>query len=117
MDKIFIDKLRLHIILGIREWERTTPQDVLVSVTVLTSTRSAGEDDSLEASVDYSGLEKKIRTLAAAARRFTVEALAEDIARLCLSTPRVERVRVRVEKPDALPDAESVGVEIERPAD
>jgi dihydroneopterin aldolase len=47
---------------------------------------------------------------------FTVEALATDIARLCLAQPRVKRVRVRVEKPGALRFAHSVGVEIEREA-
>ncbi|MBE3043071.1 dihydroneopterin aldolase, partial [Candidatus Bathyarchaeota archaeon] len=45
---------------------------------------------------------------------FTVEALAEDIARLCLRRPGVQKVAVKVEKPGAVTGAESVGVEIER---
>ena len=46
--------------------------------------------------------------------RYTVEALASDLARLCLEEPGVEGVRIRVEKPGAVRFAQSVGVEIER---
>jgi dihydroneopterin aldolase len=43
-----------------------------------------------------------------------VETLAERVADLCLSDPRVVVVRVRVEKPDVIVEAGGVGVEIER---
>ncbi len=43
-----------------------------------------------------------------------MEALAEDIAQLCLEEPHAQKVLVRVEKPGAVRFAESVGVEIER---
>ncbi len=46
--------------------------------------------------------------------RFTLEALAEDIAQLCLEDPRVLKTTVRVEKPGAVRFSQSVGVEIER---
>jgi len=41
-------------------------------------------------------------------------AIAERIAESCLEDPRVATARVRVEKLDILPDAASVGVEVER---
>ena len=46
--------------------------------------------------------------------RVAVEALATDIARLCLEEPGVQKVRVRLEKPGAVRFARAVGVEIER---
>jgi dihydroneopterin aldolase len=57
---------------------------------------------------------KKVLAHAESAQRFTVEALAADLARLCLEEPGVEKVRVRVEKPGAVRFTGSVGVEIER---
>ena len=57
---------------------------------------------------------KKVLAHAETARRFTVEALAADLARLCLEELGVMKVRVRVEKPGAVRFAKSVGVEIER---
>jgi dihydroneopterin aldolase len=43
-----------------------------------------------------------------------VEALANDLAKICLEEKGVQTVIVRVEKPGAVRFAESVGVEIER---
>jgi len=44
----------------------------------------------------------------------TVEALADDLAEICLQEPKVVRVILRVDKPGAVPDADSVAVEVER---
>ena len=114
MDKIFVSNLRIRAIIGVNDSERDTPQDILISVVVSTDTRPAGRSDSLAESVDYAELAKKIRALVEEARRFTVEALAEDVADLCLADSLVRKVVVRVEKPQAVAEAESVGVEIER---
>jgi dihydroneopterin aldolase len=115
MDKIFIKNLRIRAIVGIRDWERETLQDILVNVTVHTDTRPAAASDDIKDCVDYSELAKDVRALVEAARRFTVEALAEDIAQFCLSKLQVQKVTVKVEKPGAVTGTESVGVEIERP--
>ena len=115
MDTIFIKNLHLQGIIGVNEQERVTPQDILVNVAAFTDTRRAAQSDDIRECVDYSLLAKEIRLLVEARRRFTVEALAEDIADLCLRRPGVQRVTVRVEKLGAVTGAESVGVEIERP--
>ena len=47
----------------------------------------------------------------------TVEALANDLAKICLEEPGVQRVIISVEKPGAVRFAESVGVELERSKD
>ena len=117
MDRIVIQNLRVRAILGILERERLEPQEVRVSVTAFTLPRPVEAPDEISGCVDYAELADAIRLLVEAARRFTVEALAEDIARLCLSRAGVRKVTVRVEKPEAIPWADSVGVEIERGAD
>jgi FolB domain-containing protein len=114
MDKIFITNLLIRAIIGVNDRERETPQDILVNVTIDTDTRPAARSDDIADCVDYADLSIKIHALVERARRFTVEALAEDIAILCLNSPRVQKVMVRVEKPKAVTGAESVGVEIER---
>ena len=114
MDKILIQNLRVQGILGVNHWERTTLREIVVNVTLFTDTSRAAQSDDISDCVDYSQVAKEIRTLVEGARRFTVEALAEDIAVSCLSRPGVRKVTVRVEKPDAVKVAESVGVEIER---
>lgn len=115
MDKIFINDLSVRAIIGVYAWEREVPQKVLINASLSVDTRQAAANDDLTASVDYDQLAKKLQEHAQSSRRLTVEALAADLARLCLETPGVEKVRLRVEKPDALRNARSVGVEIERP--
>ncbi len=114
MDRIFIENLRVRAILGVYEWERHTPQDILVSVSVYLDTRPAARADEVVGSVNYADLADEIRALVQRAARRTVEALAEDIAGLCLSRPGVRKAVVCVRKPGAIAGAESAGIEIER---
>ena len=117
MDKIFIKDLLVRGIIGIRDWEREKEQDILINVTVYTDTTHAAETDDINDCVDYSALAKKIQSHAETAARSTVEALANDLAKLCLEEKLVRKVVVRVEKPGAVRFAKSVGVEVERKRD
>lgn len=114
MDQVIITDLRARGVIGISESERAAPQEILVNLILYTDTRRAAERDDIAECVNYSTVAKKVLALAESAHRFTVEALAADIAALCLREQGVARVRVRVEKPSAVRFARSVGVEIER---
>ena len=117
MDKVIIKNLLARGIIGVNDWERKRAQNILINITILTDTRRAAETDNLEDCVNYSTLSKKVMAHAESANRLTVEALANDLARLCLEEKGVHTVIVRVEKPGAVRFAESVGVEIERSRD
>ena len=84
---------------------------------LFTDTRRAATTDSIDDCVNYSTMSKKVFAHAESANRETVEALANDLARICLEENGVQKVIVRVEKPGAVRFAESVGVEIERSRD
>jgi FolB domain-containing protein len=114
MDQVFIKDLVARGIIGINDWERETPQEILVNIVLFCDLQKVGESDDLGQGVNYRTVAKKVLAHAERAQRFTVEALAADLARLCLEEPGVERVRVRVEKPGAVRFSGSVGVEIER---
>ena len=117
MDKTFIKDLLVRGIIGIRDWERVKVQDILINVTVFSDTLQAAESDDIADCVDYSALAKKVQTHAETAARFTVEALANDLAKICLEQKGVKKAIVRVEKPGAVRFSASVGVEIERSRD
>ena len=114
MDKVFIKDLKVQGILGIHDWERVTPREIVINVTLFTDTRRAARTDEISDCVDYSATAKKIRAYAESAARMTVEALANDLADLCLQEPRIRKVLVRVDKPGAVTEVLSVGVEVER---
>jgi len=114
MDKIVIRDLRVKGILGIYAHERVTPQEIIINVTLYADTRKAGETDEIADCVDYEKAANLLKTHAETAQRQTVEALAEDLAKLCLALPGVQGTRIGVEKPQAVSFTASVGVEIER---
>jgi FolB domain-containing protein len=114
MDQIFIKNLLVRGIIGINDWEREKPQDILINIIISADLTKAGETDDISYSINYRTIAKKAQSRAETARRLTVEALAADIAKICLEEPGVLKVRVKVEKPNAVRFARSVGVEVER---
>ena len=114
MDKIFIKNLIARGIIGINDWERKKKQEICINITLYTDIREAAQSDDIDQSVNYRTIAKKALAIAESEAYFTVEALAEHIARIAFEEPRLKRVCVRIEKPGAVRFSESVGVEIER---
>lgn len=114
IDKIFIKDLLLRCVIGINEFERRGKQDVVINVEIWSDLTSASKTDNIKEAVDYKEINKNIIKLVENSQFFLVEALAENVAQVCLQNRKVRKVRVTVEKPGALRFARSVGVEIIR---
>jgi FolB domain-containing protein len=114
MDQILIKDLLARGVIGISDHERSQPQDILINLTISTDFAKAAQSDNIDDCVNYRTLAKKILAYVESANRHTVEALAVDIAKLCLEDPRATSVKVRVEKPGAVRFSRSVGAEVER---
>jgi FolB domain-containing protein len=114
MDQVFITDLVARGIIGVNDWEREKPQEIRINLILFGDLSQAGKSDDIRDAFNYSAIARKVLAHAETARRLTVEALAADLARLCLEEAGVQKVRVRVEKPGAVRFSRSVGVEIER---
>lgn len=114
MDKVIIKDLVARGVIGVYDWERDKPQEILINITLFGDLTTAGRTDDIEDSINYKTVAKGAQSLAENCERLTVEALAADIAAYCLEVKGVMKVQVRVEKPGAVRFAHSVGVEIER---
>jgi len=114
MDKVFITDLVARGIIGVNDWEREKPQEIRINIILFTNINKAGKTDDIKDCVNYRTISKKILYHAENSNRLTVEALATDLANLCLEDSRIHKVQVRVEKPGAARFSKSVGVEIER---
>ena len=114
MDQVLIKDLLVRGVIGISDREREQPQDILINTVLFTDIHKAGQSDNIDDCVNYRTVAKKLFAHAEKANRYTVEALATELAAICLAEPGVQGVRIRVEKPGAVRFARSVGVEIER---
>jgi dihydroneopterin aldolase len=112
--QVFVRDLVVPCRIGAYRHERSAPQRVRINVNLAVLEGDAPVDDQLANVVSYEKIIEGVRRVAQAGHINLVETLAERIAELSLSDPRVRSARVRVEKLDVFPDAGSVGVEIER---
>ena len=116
-NKILIKDLLLRCIIGVNESERREKQDVLINAIIWSDLQEAIQTDDIHKTVDYKAINKSIITLVENSSFFLIETLAEKIADLCLQHEKVQRVKIIVEKPNALRFTKSVGVEIVRQRD
>jgi len=114
VDRIIITDIRARCIVGINQDERTEKQDVTINLSIYADLHRPGRSDKFEDTIDYRGLKKRVLNLVENSKYFLLEALTEAVADVCLETPGVIQVLVRVDKPSALRFARSVGVEISR---
>jgi D-erythro-7,8-dihydroneopterin triphosphate epimerase len=114
MDRIIITDIYARCIVGVNQDERTEKQDVTINLSIYADFRKPGQSDKFEDAIDYRALKKRVMNLVENSKFFLLEALTEAVAKVCLETPGVIKVQVRVDKPSALRFARSVGVEITR---
>lgn len=112
--RILVRDLDIAWSIGVYDHEHEAVQPIRINLELEARDLADWEADDYAAVPCYARIAERIRALAAAGHVQLVETLAHRIAALCLEDARVLRARVRVEKPEALKTAESVGVEIER---
>ena len=113
-DCVEIRDIQVRAILGINDWEREEPQDVLISLWIFCDTRKPGASDRIEDAINYRDVAKRVLQVGESSKFFLVERLAEEIARICVRDFGAEKVRVQVQKPGAVRHSRAVGVTIER---
>lgn len=100
--------------IGVFDHEHEAVQPIRINLELDASELENWQADDYANVPCYAKIAEDIRAMAAEGHVRLVETLAHRIALLCLADPRIQRARVRVEKPEALKNAESVGVEVER---
>ena len=113
-DRIHITGLRVECIIGINDWERVTKQDVVIDITLHADLTKPGESDDIKDTINYRDISKAVQAHVEASSYGLIEAMARNIATICLEPEAVIRADVSVQKPGALRGADSVGVQISR---
>ena len=100
--------------IGIRRREREQRQRVRVSVDLVAAAAAGFSGGDRRRVINYEKVVAAIREIARSGHIDLCEGFAERICTACFADPRVERVRVWVEKLDVFPDAYGVGAILER---
>ena len=111
-DTIFLHDLRIETVVGIWDWERD-PADREVDLEMGADIRRAAGSDSIDDTLNYKAVAKRVQQFVEDSSFQLVETLAEKVAALILDEFAVPWVRVRVNRPGD-PGARDVGVRIRR---
>ncbi len=114
MDRVFLHDMRVETIVGIWDWERKIRQTVSIDLEMGADIRCAAASDSIDDTLDYKLISKRVQQFVFDSSFQLVETLAEKIAEVVLSDFDVPWVEVRVNKPGAIRGARDVGVKIRR---
>jgi dihydroneopterin aldolase len=110
---IFVRDLKLKASIGVLDHERAKPQALVVTVTLEVDDAPVARD-AIDEVVDYRLAVDHAHAILAEGHIDLVETFADRLATACLDHPGVRSVRLRVEKPDAIPGAAAAGVELFR---
>lgn len=118
--------LLISTILGVNPWERVDKQVIKLNLVVYSGLErlrqaSITEGEKKNQVLDVVNRPHNYRTIVRSISDYveessykTVESLATSIARVAVLRNRVEKIKVRVDKPSAIMFAKSAGVEVER---
>ena len=114
VDIIFIRELRIETVIGIYDWERQIKQVVCLDLEMGTDIRKAAASDSIEDTLNYKAVTKRLLQVVGDSQFFLVETLGERIAELVMTEFEVPWLRLTLSKPGAVRGSREVGIIIER---
>lgn len=114
MDRVLIEALAVETVIGVYDWERTIRQRLVIDLEMATDIRPAATGDDLTHTLDYAAISARIQTYADDSQFELVETFAERLAALLREEFGIPWLRMTVRKPGAVPEAQTVGVRIER---
>ena len=114
MDKVHIQGLSIQTTIGFFEWEKQIKQTLVIDLAMGWNTALAAENDELAKTLDYAEISEKIAEFANNNPVDLIETLAERMAKFLMETYHIPWLKLKVAKPNAVHNALTVAVEIER---
>ncbi len=112
MAVIRINDLKVRALVGAYSWEKVNKQELLINITVEYDASKACLSDKLKDALNYESVAAKAIKTVERSRHTLLEKLASKLLAGIMSDRRVQAAYVRVDKPQALPQAGSVSFEL-----
>jgi len=111
--RIFFEKLTVEAFIGVLPHERQTAQPLIIDAAFDVAVRQALSDDDIRTVLDYRALRLHIIDHCQQGHTNLLESLAETLMdSLFTDYPDVQRIRLRLAKPQAFEDCAAVGIEL-----
>tara|TARA_Y100000741_G_scaffold131239_1_gene98781 strand:- start:6713 stop:7144 length:432 start_codon:yes stop_codon:yes gene_type:complete len=111
---IFLNDFLIQANIGVYKHEKEITQPLRINIIAKVKNPKNINDDNLQSVVCYNQISKKIKKIIKSGHTILLEKLAEKIFLECFKNKRIETMKIRLEKLNAIQDAESAGIEVER---
>ena len=109
---VFIKDFIIKEVIGIHEHEKIKKQKIKFNIVLDVNQSSLPDEKDIKSIVDYEKITNKLENLAKSKKYNFLESLAEDSFKEIFEDERINSVTIKIEKPEAIKNAESVGVEV-----
>ena len=109
---VLIKDFIIYEIIGIHQYEKSNRQKIIFNIVIDVNQNIFPDENNLSSIVDYEKITNKLETLAKNKKYNFLESLAEDSFNEIFADKRINSVKIKIEKPDAITNAQSVGVEV-----
>ena len=109
---VLIKDFIINEIIGIHTNEKINKQKIIFNIVINVNQNIYPDENDLSSIVDYEKITNKLKKLAKNKKYNFLESLAEDSFSEIFSDKRINSVKIKIEKPDAITNAQSVGVEV-----
>ena len=109
---VFIKDFIVHEIIGIHEHEKIKKQKIKFNIVIDVNQNTIPDEKDVRSIIDYEKIITKIENLTKSKRYNFLESLAEDSFKEIFEDKRINSVKIKIEKPNAIKNADSVGVEV-----
>ena len=110
--KIIISDLLLNIIIGYHSFEKINKQNVKFNIELNHVNPKQLNDKDIKSIFNYEKITKIIKYLTKSKHYNFLESLADDIFNELFKDKRINKIRLKIEKLDAIKGTASVGIEI-----
>ena len=109
---VLIKDFIIYEIIGIHQYEKNNRQKIIFNIVIDVNQHIFPDENNLSSIVDYEKITNKLEILAKNKKYNFLESLAEDSFNEIFADKRINSVKIKIEKPDAIVNAQSVGVEV-----
>ena len=113
-DLIFLNDFMIDANIGVYKHEKIKSQPLRINIIAKVKNPKKINDDKLYSVVCYNQISKKIKKIIKSGHTILLEKLAEKIFQECFKNKRIQTMKIRLEKLNAIQEAESAGIEVER---
>ena len=109
---VLIKDFIVNEIIGIHKHEKINKQKIIFNIVIDVNQNTLPDESNISSIVDYEKITKKLESLAKYKNYNLLESLAEDSFKEIFKDKRIDSIKIKIVKPDAIEKAKSVGVEV-----